>query len=99
MTIKPLFALGQLAATPGATKAASREYINACLTRHMCGDWGVMAPEDKATNDKAVREHYRIMSAYPIDPTKPCEGHGDNTLWVITEWDRSVTTVLLPEEY
>jgi hypothetical protein len=36
---------------------------------------------------------------YPIDPAKPCEGFGDNTLWIITEGDRSVTTFLLPDEY
>jgi hypothetical protein len=41
----------------------------------------------------------RILSAYPIDETQPCKGHGDNTLWIITEADRSVTTFLLPGEY
>jgi len=41
----------------------------------------------------------RILSAYAIDDTKSCEGHGDNTLWIITETDRSVTTFLLPGEY
>ncbi|KWT91757.1 hypothetical protein APY03_3194 [Variovorax sp. WDL1] len=41
----------------------------------------------------------RILSAYAIDPAKPCAGHGDNCLWIITEADRAVTTILLPEEY
>jgi hypothetical protein len=41
----------------------------------------------------------RILSAYPIDPAKPCKGFGDNTLWIITEADRSATTFLLPDEY
>ena len=41
----------------------------------------------------------RFLSAYPIDESQPCEGFGDNTLWIITEWDRSVTTALLPSEY
>ena len=41
----------------------------------------------------------RFLSAYPIDESRPCEGFGDNTLWIITEWDRSVTTALLPSEY
>jgi hypothetical protein len=46
-----------------------------------------------------VKAGPRILSAYPINETKPCKGYGDNTLWIITEADRSVTTFLLPEEY
>lgn len=46
-----------------------------------------------------MREGFRILSAYPIDSALPCEGHGDNCLWIITEADRSVTTILLPDEY
>jgi hypothetical protein len=55
--------------------------------------------EDAKTNEEAVHSGSRILSAYPIDPEKPCKGFGDNTLWIITEADRSVTTFLLPEEY
>jgi hypothetical protein len=46
-----------------------------------------------------VREGLRILSAYPLDPSKSCKGFGDNCLWIITEADRSVTTFLLPDEY
>ena len=64
------------------------------------GDWGTVCKEDAASNREAVRVgSRRILSAYPIDPAKPCKGFGDNTLWIITEGDRSVTTFLLPDEY
>jgi len=65
----------------------------------MRGDWGCVDAEDRKTNDEAVSLGARILSAYPIDPEKPCKGFGENTLWIITEADRSVTTFLLPEEY
>lgn len=95
-----LFPLGQVVATPGAL-AASRhpgQFLE-LLARHAQGDWGCVDPEDAETNDEAVRFGLRILSAYPIDPSKPCAGHGDNCLWIITEADRSVTTILLPEDY
>jgi hypothetical protein len=63
------------------------------------GDWGCVCDADKRTNDLALKHGDRILSAYPIDPSQPSQGYGDNTLWIITEWDRSVTTALLPEEY
>ena len=56
-------------------------------------------PEDAEEYDLAVREGLRILSAYAIDPALPCEGYGDNCLWIITEADRSYTTILLPDEY
>ena len=52
-----------------------------------------------ATNDEAVSEGLRILSAYAIDPAKPAKGYGENCLWIITEADRSATTFLLPSEY
>jgi hypothetical protein len=96
---EPRFEQGQIVYTPGALSACSNVYLHKCLVRHLMGDWGCACPEDKATNDEAVSTRDRIMSAYPIDPAKPCEGWGDNTLWIVTEADRSVTTFLLPEEY
>ena len=96
---KPLFALGQIVATTGALEACPHDHLMRCLARHTSGDWGCCCDEDKATNDEAVTAGFRILSAYPIDPEKPSKGYGDNTLWIITEADRSVTTFLLPEEY
>jgi hypothetical protein len=97
--IEPRFDLGQIVSTPGALAACSNVYMQQCLARHLSGDWGCCCEEDKATNDEAVSARLRIISSYPIDPAKPCKGWGENTLWIITEADRSATTFLLPEEY
>jgi hypothetical protein len=93
--VTPLFPLGRVMATPAALRATSREFIIACIARHQSGDWGVA--RDEEANGRAIKHGLRILSAYPIDPQKPCRGYGDNTLWVITEADRSVTTALLPD--
>jgi hypothetical protein len=93
------FALGHIVATPGALAACSSDHLAQCLHRHARGDWGCVGPQDAQENDLSVREGFRILSAYPIDPSKPCEGFGDNCLWIITEADRSATTFLLPDEY
>jgi hypothetical protein len=62
-----------------------------CLQRHARGDWGDVCDEDKQANDRALKNgDERILSAYSITGKK---------IWIITEWDRSVTTVLFPEEY
>lgn len=96
----PLFPLGQIVATPGALNAVSCVFaLDGLLLRHASGDWGCVDPEDAETNRFALAEGLRILSAYPIDPDKPCAGYGDNCLWIITEADRSVTTILLPDEY
>lgn len=95
----PRFPLGQIVATQGALAACTRQHLTACLYRHSQGDWGTVCKDDAAQNDAAIREGFRLLSAYPIDPAKPCKGFGDNCLWIITEADRSVTTCLLPDEY
>lgn len=96
---QPLFKLGQLAVTRGAIDALGdkktghktaifMEYI----VRHARGDWGDLDAHDKADNDYAVKHgDRRILSAYTLQD--------DQKIWIITEADRSVTTVLLPEEY
>lgn len=93
------FALGQIVATPGVIEATTHEQRLTCLRRHAMGDWGAVCREDRETNDAAARDGMRILSAYPLDPALPCKGFGDNTFWIITEADRSVTTFLLPSEY
>ena len=99
LPVKPRFATGRIVATQGVLAAVSDAYQLQCLARHLAGDWGCCCEEDKVTNDEAVSAGDRILSAYPIDPDKPCKGYGDNTLWIITEADRSATTFLLPDEY
>jgi len=88
-----LFPIGKLVATPGALEilGAANESPFRYLYRHANGDWGVVCDEDKCYNDDALKTGGRLLSAY----TTP----GGNKLWVITEADRSVTTILLPEEY
>jgi hypothetical protein len=88
-----IFALGQLVATPGALAAMERsgESPAMFLGRHAAGDWGDVDAEDRRSNDLAVRDGTRILSAYRTR-------RGDK-LWIITEADRSATTILLPEEY
>lgn len=88
-----LFPLGQVVATPGALAVLTQagEEANALLDRHARGDWGEVDQHDRNANNQALRRRERLVSAYTLkDGTK---------LWVITEADRSVTTLLLPEEY
>ncbi len=90
---KAKFVLGRLLATPGALKAlaqAGQEAIE-FLSRHQHGDWGDMDDEDKKENDLSVLNNYRILSAYKLKTGVK--------IWIITEADRSATTILLPSEY
>jgi hypothetical protein len=93
------FELGQIVTTPGALEACPPSRRWHCLARHARGDWGCVCKDDAAENELSLKEGFRLLSAYPIDPAQPCKGFGDNTLWIITEADRSVTTFLLPDEY
>ena len=87
------FALGRTVWTAGAQEAlvAAAHSPLEFLLRHKQGDWGELPAEDVAANERAVAEGSRIFSSYRT--------RLDATLWVITEWDRSATTLLLPEEY
>jgi hypothetical protein len=96
---RPSFELGLIVATPGALAVTTLEKRRHYLTRHSIGDWGHVCRDDWDANDEAVEDGNRILSAHPIDAAKPCEGFGENTLWIITDADRSVTTLLLPDEY
>ena len=88
-----LIPLGQTVATPGAIEAlaAANQQPHEFLNRHVSGDWGCLSEDDKRENEFSVDKYLRIFSAYVTSK-------GDR-LWVITEADRSVTTLLLPEEY
>lgn len=90
---QPLFPLGRTVATPGALDALAQvgQTPEQFLRRHQVGDWGIVDEADRKENDFSVQEGLRILSAYRL-ATKV-------KIWVITEWDRSVTTILLPEEY
>ena len=90
---KSLFDLGQLVATPGALAALEKTGQNAMelLSRHVRGDWGELPKEDQDENHLSLEKGFRLLSSYRTTA-------GDK-IWVITEADRSVTTLLLPDEY
>lgn len=87
------FALGQMVMTPGADLAmrTAGQVPPEFLLRHKHGDWGELPPEDIRENEWSLAHGARLFSSYRT--------RADEKLWVITEWDRSVTTLLLPEEY
>ena len=85
------FPLGKLVATPHVLTKVPESEIEVALNRHAQGDWGIMPEEDQRANDRALNGGDRLFSAY--------RSLGDVKFWIITEWDRSVTTVLLPEDY
>ena len=91
--MNPLFNLGDVVATPAALNALQSCNVNPAqlLQLHVSGNWGSVDPEDAKANDAAVNNSERILSSYRI---------GEYTrIWIITEYDRSVTTILLPSEY
>jgi len=70
------------------------------LGRHVRGDWGDVCPEDAQANEEALQEGARVLSAYVLSsPVGESETLAPAKVWLITEADRSVTTILLPEEY
>jgi hypothetical protein len=89
----PKFPLGAIVATPGALEAifcagkCPMDYVE----RHLAGDWGELDADDRQANDRALIEGTRLFSAYVLPSSEK--------IWIITEADRSATTLLLPEEY
>ena len=88
--MQPRFPVGMTYATPGAL--ALEVELTRYMRRHHCGDWGdELCAEDKAANEQALKDGSRLLSCYRTPA-------GDR-LYIITEWDRSMTTILLPSEY
>lgn len=93
--MKMKFRPGRIVATPGALELLDKAGPNpfsatGIMSRHLTGDWGELCAEDKLANENALLNGERILSSYLVSGEK---------LWIITEWDRSVTTLLRPEEY
>jgi hypothetical protein len=84
--------LGRVVATLGALRLLMEEKWHPFeyLARHATGDWGELCAFDRQQNELALHEGYRVLSSYQL---------GEGRIWIITEADRSVTTILLPEEY
>jgi hypothetical protein len=93
-TKNALFPLGQIVATPGALAALGKAGQTPLdfLSRHVCGDWGELSEDDRKENQLSLKRGFRLLSSYRTSAD-------DTRVWVITEADRSVTTILLPEEY
>lgn len=89
-----LFELGSIVATPAAMAVLNENAVCflSLLARHVRGDWGRVCPEDAEQNNDAVSLGGRILSVYPVGKTLA-------DVWVITEADRSNTTILLPSDY
>lgn len=87
----PELPLGRIVGTPGALQAIPADEIFLALQRHRRRDWGNLDPEDQAANQQALLDGARILSSY--------RSLAGVSFWIITEEDRSVTTVLLPNEY
>jgi hypothetical protein len=84
------FPLGQTVITPNAAGRLNPQDICRCLSRHKRGDWGELCPQDVAQNERSLQEGRLVSVYHDLTGTK---------FYIITEPDRSVTTVLLPEDY
>ncbi|MBB5542154.1 hypothetical protein A8H39_17490 [Paraburkholderia fungorum] len=90
--MQPLFHIGEVIATRGVFAHLEQHRIAAFLylRRHARGDWGMVPPEDAAANRSAVENGARVLPSYDI---------AGKRVWIITEADCSMTTLLFPEEY
>lgn len=84
------FPLGQIVITANARNQLDAIDVEQGLARHARGDWGEICPEDREENERALKQGCRLVSVYRS---------GEEVFWIITEHDRSVTTVLLPLDY
>lgn len=85
------FSLGRIVATPNALNHLTQDDIRSGISRHQAGDWGDIGEDDRKENDTALRKGTRLLSVY--------QASNGLKFWIITEGDKSSTTVLLPEDY
>jgi hypothetical protein len=102
-TMKTTFSLGPVYLThltnqEGEERPAFRSFILQALRRHAAGDWGDCGPEDRAANELALTTGDRILGVYQL-PANIRSAFREDRIWIITEADRSATTVLWPSEY
>ena len=90
--VAPLFDGGRLLSTPAAVGAFSPQQMAAALSRHFSGDWSDCDPYDAQANRDALTSGGRLFGVYRVEGAA-------SPMWIITEADRSVTTILLPEDY
>ena len=87
----PLFPLGSVVITSTANECLVQIEVQSAIRRHINGDWGDLDAEDVNANESALKHGGRILSSY--------KATGGIQFWIITEADRSSTTILLPEDY
>ena len=87
----PKFLLGRVVATPSVVDTIPPDEILQALSRHERGDWGELESEDLETNEAALKHGGRLCSRY--------FSTANVKFWIITEWHRKLTTVLLPMDY
>ena len=85
------FPMGRMLITPAALESIPPDDVHKAIARHAAGDWGDVDEHDRAENELSLREGFRLLSVYKTE--------GGEKFWIITEADRSATTVLLPEDY
>jgi hypothetical protein len=90
------FELGRVLGTPSALEVLDQQGVSPVdlLQRHQSGDWGEVCKADARENERSVKRGWRIMSVYEVNPRGV-----SRRVWIITEADRSATTLLLPSEY
>lgn len=88
---EPRFPVGQFVITSNAASRLTDDDVTSAIRRHVQGDWGEVCEEDRLENDRSLIEGSRLLSVY--------DAQDGLRFWIITEADRSVTTVLLPEDY
>ena len=86
-----VFRLGRIVATPNARQSITQDDILLGIQRHQAGDWGNLTDDNRTANDRALAQGGRIVSSY--------QAMNGTKYWLITEADRSTTTILLPEDY
>ena len=86
-----VLSLGQVVVTRGAREVLTDHDIEKALSSHKAGNWGIVSKDDWRENDYAIKRNERVLSSYLSSD--------EDKFWIITEWDRSVTTILLPDEY
>lgn len=91
---RDLFELGRVVATPAALELMSERNLEPLdfINRHRLGDWGDVDESDRKSSEAALNQGERLFSSYNVDGP-------DTKVWVITEWDRSFTTLLTPQDY
>ena len=90
ITVNPRFNPGSLMITRNAKNALPRREVDAAINRHLSGDWGDVCQSDWQRNEQALRDGDRLLSVY--------QTQAGEKFWIITESDRSTTTVLLPSD-